>query len=333
LTRVLDRYVTRLFPFWVVGSVLAGIAFPSALAGFKDGAIELALGLTMICMGSTLTLDDFKSVASRPKAVALGIFAQFAIMPSMGLLASKLFLLPQGLNTFAAGTILVGCCPGGTASNLVTLIARADVALSVAMTACSTVLASVMTPLLAAKLTGAAVPLNGWLLFSSTIRVVLFPVAVGMLLRTTAPAVTRKLEPVAPPLCVLLVALICSAIVSANRSALLSGGGSTILPLVAAVLTMHAGGFLFGYLLAAASGLPEKVRRTVSIETGMQNSALGTVLALRAIGASAAMAGAGVASGAALPGAISATVHSCLGSALAAFWNQKDKAGDDPAQG
>jgi len=136
---VVDR-LTNLFPVWVVSAALLGLLQPHLLSWFQGPLIEAALGATMICMGSTLSLKDFRGVA--PLNLVLGFLAQFTIMPTMACASAKLFSLPPA---FAAGLILVGCCPGGSASNLVTLIAGADVALSVAMTACSTAAAAFMT--------------------------------------------------------------------------------------------------------------------------------------------------------------------------------------------
>ena len=331
LQRILSK-ATNLFPLFVIGASVLGVMHPTMLSWFSNRQIELALGVTMICMGSTLSLDDFKNV--QLSAVAVGFCAQFIIMPSMAVLAARIFRLSP---IYAAGLILVGCCPGGTASNLVTLIAGADVALSVAMTSASTVMASVMTPLLASALAGAVVPISGKALVGATARVVLLPVAAGMSLRGVAPRfATTQLSTVAPPLCVALVALICGAIVAQNapllRGATAAFGGaqfSSPVALTAAVATMHLGGFALGYSTGKAFGLPSRVCRTVSIETGMQNSALGTVLAMRALSADAAASSAATVtcgSAAALPGAISATVHSCIGSVLAGIWRMSDAA-------
>ena len=388
-TKSIMAKVTNLFPLWVATSALLGLARPPILAWFDGPLIEAALCTTMVAMGSTLSVDDFKEV--NPATILLGFVAQFTIMPLMAVVAAKVFSLPPA---YAAGLILVGCCPGGTASNLVTLIANADVGLSVAMTSCSTAAAAVMTPLLASLLfAGTVVPINGAALVATTLRVVLLPVALGMALKVMVAymigavfnclqkanvslAVTDGLP--APHSCTSrsstdhvrwycssrpqfnqanhapthlflhvhthstpmklrlpgLVSLICGGIVAQNAGLMLAvGTGANTLALVGAVASMHATGFLFGYAAAAAFGLSTAGCRTVSIETGMQNSALGTVLALRAlatpvaaVGAAAAVSsGSGLpASAVALPGAISATAHSVIGSALAGYWRYSD---------
>lgn len=324
--RVLDG-ATSLFPLWVFGAAVLGAARPELLARFASPRfLTPALGATMVAMGMTLTLGDLTAVARRPAPVALGVAAQFSVMPSAAWACSRLWGLDGAA---AAGVILVGCCPGGTASNLVTLIGGGDVALSVAMTSVSTALAVVATPLLASKLVGSLVVISPRVLFLSTAQLVLGPVALGILLnRALPPRATAALGAVTPLASVVTVALICGSIVAetaATAAAASAGGGggalaaaaaAPMLPLVGALLSMHALGFGLGYAAAAAARQPRTTRRTVAIEVGMQNSALAVVLATRAIG--------GGGGDARVAGAISATAHSCMGSALAALWRRRD---------
>ena len=217
------------------------------------------------------------------------------------------------------GLTLVGCSPGGTASNLVSLIACADVALSVLLTTCSTILASAITPLLVKTLVGSAVEVSGKALCVATARVVLLPVLLGMVLNERAPNLAKSLSRFTPFASVLIVALICGGVVAQNASTILGIGGASggsLLPTVTmSVLLLHSLGFLAGYTVPRLGlGYSEKTSRTISIETGMQNSALAVVLA-RSIGADPI---------ASLPGALSATAHSCLGSILAAYWRFVD---------
>ena len=220
------------------------------------------------------------------------------------------------------GLVLVGCSPGGTASNLVSLIAGADVALSVLLTACSTVLASVVTPLLTKWIVGSAIAVSGKALCMATAKVVLAPVALGVLLNEKMPRFCRWVSRFTPFASVVLVSLICGGVV-ANNSAMFMGGtaavpsGAMSIPMLIllSVLITHTLGFTAGYLVPKhVFGFPERTARTISIETGMQNSALAVVLA-KSIGADPLSY---------LPGALSATVHSCLGSGLAAFWRVLD---------
>lgn len=305
--------VTGAFPFLVLGGAVLGKAKPASLLWFS-GCVTPALALTMMSMGATLSPADLKRVVSKGgvKPVAVGFASQFTVMPLAALAASRLFRLSPALT---AGTILVGTCPGGTASNLVALIAGADVALSVAMTTASTVAAAVLTPALAAALiAGTAVRLDARALVASTAQVVLLPVALGALVAAKAPQAAKAVEPFAPATGVVLVALICGSVVASSAGTL--AGGATAVPfgrLVGALASMHLVGFGLGYVLASLAGLPERARRTVSIEVGMQNSALAAVLA-------AASLGGGVAC---VPGAVSAVCHSVLGSGLASWWRRK----------
>eukprot|EP00903_Cladosiphon_okamuranus_P006064 g5979.t1 len=308
-----DR-TTSLFPAWVLGAAALGMFRPAALAWFNDTFITAALATTMVCMGMTLTLEDFKAVARRPKPVMAGVAAQYTVMPLLGYLSGRLFNLPPAL---AAGVTLVGCCPGGTASNLVTLIANGDVALSVSMTTVSTLLAAAVTGPLTKFLVGALVDISAATLMRTTAQVVFLPVALGLLLNTRAKGFTRRLAPYTPLLCVALVAMICGSVVAANSS-ILAGSGAA---LIGAVLTLHAGGFAIGYGGMRACGFPEQVARTTSIEVGMQNSALAVVLAQRGLADPAS----------AVPGAVSATCHSLIGSALAAYWRTGDRGVQSPS--
>jgi len=260
----------------------------------------------------TLTFEDFRRVAQRPGLVALGFVAQFGIMPFLGWSLAHLFRLEPGL---AVGLILVSCCPGGTASNVVTYIAGADLALSVLMTMCSTFGAVIMTPTLTHWLAGAYVPVDFWGLLLSTLQVVVAPVLAGLFLNRFLPGIVRAVYPVAPLVSVAAIAMICASIVGSNAEALRRGAPL----LIAAVTLLHVGGFGLGYLFASAFGPPRAVRRTISIEVGMQNSGLGAVLARSHFAELAA---------APLPAAISATMHSIIGSILAVRWRSQRGADD-----
>jgi BASS family bile acid:Na+ symporter len=246
-----------------------------------------------------------------PRAAFVGFAAQYTIMPLLGWSVAKLLDLET---QYAVGLILVGCCPGGTASNVVTYLAGADVALSVLMTMCSTFAAVVMTPMLTQALAGALVPVDGWALLLSTAQVVLLPVLGGVLLHHVAPRLVRFVLPIAPLVSVLVIALICASIIGASASELRTAGPR----LLAAVVLLHVGGFGLGYVFAHLAGYGPTIARTVSIEVGMQNSGLGVVLARRHFTDAAT----GI-SLAALPCAISATVHSVVGSMLAGYWRSR----------
>lgn len=292
------------FPIWVAAACGLALVEPGVFGWFNDRLIVVGLGLIMLGMGMTLTLADFARVASRPAAVVAGFVAQFTIMPLAAWAIATAFDLPA---PFAVGLILVGCCPGGTASNVVSFIARADVALSVTMTTCSTLAAVILTPLLTQLLAGALVEVDTLGLLLTTLQVVVLPVAAGVLLKRFAPAAVEGVLPVMPLASVLVIALVCGSIIGQNAAAVWESGPR----LLAAIVLVHATGFALGYGFARAVGMPVIAARTISIETGMQNSGLGVVLARKHFAAEPLTA---------VPGAISALVHSVLGSGLAAWW-------------
>jgi BASS family bile acid:Na+ symporter len=303
MPHLLDR-LANAFPLWVL--VACGIALvePRLFTWFRGQAIVIGLGVIMLGMGITLTLADFARVATRPAAVATGFVAQFLIMP----LAGWSVATALGLDTpFAVGLMLVACCPGGTASNVVTYIARAHVALSVLMTTCTTLGAVILTPLLTKLLAGRLVDVDGWGLFRSTLEVVVLPVTAGVAINRFLPRVVAAVLPVAPLVSVITIALVCASIVGQNAAAIRDHG----LRLVAAVSLLHGIGFGVGYLFARAFGYDRPVSRTISIEVGMQNSGLGVVLAQKHFPAEPLTA---------VPCAISSVVHSVIGSLLAGWW-------------
>lgn len=269
--------------------------------------IVWGLAVIMIGMGITLSFDDFRRVTQSARPVLIGVVAQFAVMPLLGWTIAYGFSLEPQL---AVGLILVACCPGGTASNVVSYIAHADVALSVLMTMCSTFVAVVMTPLLTQWLAGAYVPVDPWSLFFNTLQVVILPVLLGMLLNRYVPRLVRTVAPVAPLVSVIVIALICASIIGSNAGTI----KASALPLLSAVALLHLGGFVFGYVMARLMKLEESASRTISIEVGMQNSGLGAVLAKSSFAQMAL---------APIPSAISASFHSIIGSALAAWWRMR----------
>ena len=193
LSRLLSL-LTSAFPLWVL--VMCGFALvePAWFTWFRGPWIVWGLAIIMLGMGVTLTLDDFRSVKTMPKPVMIGFVAQYTCMPLLGWGIGIMLGLPT---EYAVGLVLVACCPGGTASNVVTFIAKADVCLSVVMTACSTLAAMVMTPLLTTSLVGTRVPVDAWGLFQSTVQVVFIPVALGVGLNRLWPSGVRKILPIA----------------------------------------------------------------------------------------------------------------------------------------
>ena len=295
------------FPAWVLAAALLALWQPSLFTWFSGPWIVWGLALVMLGMGLTLNVADFAAVLRLPGAVALGFAAQYTIMPLIGWSVGKMLALPA---PFAVGLILVACCPGGTASNVVTYLARGNVALSVLMTMCSTLAAVVMTPLLTGWLAGAYVPVDAWGIFLTTAQVVLAPVLAGLLLHHQAPRLAAFILPAGPIMSVLVISLIVGSIIGQSASAIFAHGGQLLL----AVTMLHGGGFFLGYVLGRLSGFDLGVTRTLSIEVGMQNSGLGAVLAKTRFAAEPLTA---------VPSALSSVCHSLLGSLLAAWWRRR----------
>jgi BASS family bile acid:Na+ symporter len=294
------------FPAWVLAAALLALWQPSLFTWFSGPWIVWGLALVMLGMGLTLSVADFAAVLRLPGAVAVGFAAQYTIMPLLGWSVGKMLTLPA---PFAVGLILVACCPGGTASNVVTYLARGNVALSVIMTMCSTLAAVVMTPLLTGWLAGAYVPVDAWGIFLTTAQVVLAPVLAGLLLHHQAPRLAGFILPAGPIMSVLVISLIVGSIIGQNASAIFAHGGQLLL----AVTLLHSGGFFLGYVVGRLFGFDLGVARTISIEVGMQNSGLGAVLAKTRFAAEPLTA---------VPSALSSVCHSLLGSLLAAWWRR-----------
>ncbi len=305
------RRATNLFPVWVVIASALAMVEPTWFTWFDKPKIIWGLGVIMLGMGITLTFDDFKRVMRMPRPIALGFFGQFLIMPFLGWAIAKGMNLPR---EFAIGLILVSCCPGGTASNVVTFLARANLPLSLLMTMCSTFGAIFLTPLLTAMYAIEYVSVDVMGLFLSTVQVVLLPLILGLAIHHFFPRLVNAVLDIAPLVSVVAIALICGSIIGGNVESVKAHGVS----LATAIVLLHALGFLLGYLFAKLFGYDELIRRTVAIEVGMQNSGLGTVLAKNHFTDS--MTGICLP---AVPCAISATVHSIIGSILAAFWRTR----------
>nr|CAB3499132.1 unnamed protein product [Digitaria exilis] len=291
------------FPLWVSSACALALWRPSSFLWVGPTTQMIALTFTMLGMGMTLTLDDLKTALLMPRELAVGFILQYTVMPLSGYFISKLLKLPAH---YAAGLILVSCCPGGTASNIVTYLSRANVALSVLMTAASTFAASFMTPLLTSKLAGQYVAVDPMGLLVSTSQVVLAPVILGALLNQYCNGLVQLVSPLMPLIAVAAVAVLCGNAIAQNASAILSSGVQVVL----SVGCLHASGFFFGYVLSRILGIDISSARTISIEVGMQNSVLGVVLATKHFGNPLT----------AVPCAVSSICHSVYGSILAGIW-------------
>ncbi|XP_020272787.1 probable sodium/metabolite cotransporter BASS1, chloroplastic [Asparagus officinalis] len=293
------------FPIWVGSASLVALWRPPAFLWVGRNFQIVGLTLTMLGMGMTLTLDDLRAVLLMPKQLAAGFVLQYTVMPLSGFFVSKLLKLPS---YYAAGLILVACCPGGTASNIVTYLARGNVALSVIMTAVSTFTAAVMTPFLTSKLAGQFVAVDPTGLFISTVQVVLAPVLVGAALNQYCNDLVELISPLMPFIAVATVAILCGSAIAQNASAIFTSG----FQVVVSVFALHGSGFFFGYVFSRLLGIDVSSSRTISIEVGMQNSMLGLVLATQHFGNPLT----------AVPCAVSSICHSIYGSALAGIWRR-----------
>lgn len=265
------RIAVTLFPLMVIAAGIIGFALPGPSSTLGP-AVPWLLGVIMFCMGLTLTLPDFARIAKRPWIVLIGVVLQYLVMPLLAWIITLALQLPPEL---AAGVILVGCAPGGTASNVVTYLSRGDTALSVTVTTCSTLLAPLMTPLLTLWLAGTflAVPFQPMMV--SILQTVLLPVIGGLIVRLFLRRVIDRIQGVFPWLSTIAIALIVAAVVAGSADKIVEAG---LLVLIAVVL--HNGfGLLLGYLAAWGMRLTQRERRAISVEVGMQNSGLAASLA------------------------------------------------------
>ncbi|MBM9500666.1 bile acid:sodium symporter family protein [Leptospira sp. 201903071] len=298
---------TLLFPVWVLTGSTLSFFYPHWFTWFTGPWITYGLGATMLGMGITLLPQDFKDVFKTPIPVFAGVILQYTVMPLSGWGIGILLDLPLPL---ATGLVVVSCCPGGVASNVITYLAKGDLALSVSMTATSTVLSVFMTPLLTLFLIGQGVKTSAGGLFFDTFQVVIFPVALGVFLNSYLPKISKKIQVVSPLVAVILITMIVSSILGSGREKILQSAGILIL----GVVSLHVSGFFFGYLFSWILIKNRKSARTISIEVGMQNSGLGVVLSRNNFSDPLV----------AIPAAISSLVHSLIGSILAAYWRRSN---------
>lgn len=297
--------LTSAFPFILILASAISLFYPKVFTWFQGTYITIGLGIIMLGMGITLKLDDFKRIFLYPSRVLTGIALQYTVMPLSGCLIAYIYQLPA---EFSTGIILVSCCPGGTASNVIAYIARADIALSVTLTSFSTLLAVILTPVLTSFLADNRIDVNGWGLFFSTLKVVIFPITCGVLLNQFFPKITKVMIPISPVVAVLMIVLIVASIIGSSSQIILKSG----LKLLLAVSNLHIFGFLIGYTISKSILNDKIVSRTISIEVGMQNSGLGVVLAKHNF-ASPLIA---------VPSAISSLIHSIIGSVLSKIWRR-----------
>ena len=302
----ISHVVGKTFSFWA--ALCAAVAFfDPELFKWVLPYITWLLGIIMFGMGLTLTPSDFKIVASHPKAVLIGVAAQFIIMPLTAYFLVKLLNLPAEV---AVGVILVGCCPGGTASNVMTFLARGNVALSVAVTSASTLLAPLLTPAIFLLLAGEMLDINAQAMFVSIVQMVLLPITLGVIAHTVFRKQTERAAAALPLVSVVAIVLIIGAVVGASKGKIIESG-----LLIFGVVVLHNGiGYLLGFFAAKICKLPYDAQKTLAIEVGMQNSGLGAALAATHFAAAPVVA---------VPSALFSVWHNISGSLLASYWSAK----------
>lgn len=300
------QFIQKTFALWVVLFAGFSLFVPEAFVWMK-AYIPWMLGIIMFGMGMTMTVDDFKGVLQSPKAVFIGVVAQFLVMPGLAYALCQLFQLPAEI---AVGVILVGCCPGGTASNVITYMARGNTALSVACTSVSTLLAPILTPAIFYLLASQWLHINAGFMFVSILQVVLFPIILGLIARAFLKQKVEQYIQVMPLISVIAIVAIVAAIIGASKTAILQSG----LLILGVVILHNALGYLLGFWASRFFKLPYTDCKAISIEVGMQNSGLGVALAAVHFAASPITA---------VPSAIFSLWHNISGPALATYWATK----------
>ncbi|ENU44862.1 bile acid:sodium symporter family protein [Acinetobacter seifertii] len=302
------QFVQKTFALWVIVFAALALWQPEFFVWLK-AYIPWILGIIMLGMGMTMTVDDFKGVLQSPKAVLIGVVAQFVVMPGLAFILCKLFDLPPEI---AVGVILVGCCPGGTASNVITYMAKGNVALSVACTSVSTLLAPLLTPAIFYLLASQWLKIDAASMFISILQVVLLPIVIGLILRTWLKRQVESYIQVMPLVSVIAIVAIVAAIIGGSKAAIFQSG-----LLILAVVILHNGfGYLLGFTAARFFKLPYADSKAIAVEVGMQNSGLGVALAAVHFAASPITA---------VPSAIFSLWHNISGPALATYWASKHK--------
>ena len=299
-------FIARWMGAMVLIVAIFSLLVPASFSSVGTWVINPMLGIIMFGMGLTLSPQDFKIVLSRPRDILIGCLTQFTVMPLLALGLTWAFSLPEEL---AIGVILVGCCPGGTASNVITYLAKGDLALSVGMTAASTLLAPLLTPLLVWLLAGTMVNVDTLGMLMSIVYVVIAPIVCGLLCQRFLSSLTKRATPYLPAFSSVVIALLVGIIVSHNADRLLTAG-----LLVVAVVVMHnLLGLGIGFTVGRLLRLQKSKCVALSIEVGMQNSGLASSLAVLHFAAYPL---------AAIPGAVFSVWHNISGALVAKLYSE-----------
>lgn len=299
------KKISALFPLWAILASVFAYLQPEIVVGFKSWIIPLLI-LIMFCMGVTLKLEDFKRVGKNPKIIALTVVLQFLLMPFIAFALSKVFNFSTDL---MVGMILVGAVSGGTASNVIAYLAKADVALSITMTVVSTLLSIVITPLLTLLYVGQSIPVPATSMLFSILKIVFLPVVAGVVLNYFFHSFIEKRKDFLALLSIFAIVFIIAIVVGLNASRI----STVALSLFLGVALHNLLGLVGGYYAAKFLGYDKKICKTVAIEVGMQNSGLAVALAMKYFTPLAA-----------LPGAIFSIWHNISGSLVASFWGKEN---------
>lgn len=274
---MLSRWLARYASTFVIGIAIVTLLAPHLFCWVRGNVQTVILGVIMLSMGLTLSADDFRVLARRPADILIGTCAQFVIMPLVAWLLVGVWHLEPAL---ALGILLVGCCPGGVSSNIMSYLCHGDVAFSVGMTCASTMLAPVMTPLLMKLTAGEIIEIDTLGMFSNILIVTVLPVGLGCLLNyiTSSKSYFPTLQGMMPGVSVIGLACIVSGVISTVHSSLMERGLLLFLWTFGVVFCHNALGYLLGWMAGKLARFNTAKKRTISIEVGMQNAGLATVL-------------------------------------------------------
>lgn len=299
-----SKFATNTFLIWMLIAAVIGFIFPMQLSTLSNW-VPYLLGIVMLGMGLTIDPKDFKIIFQAPRSVIIGVVLQYTIMPLSAFLIVKLFHLPPEI---AIGVILVGCCPGGTSSNVMSYLANANVALSVAITSVSTLLAPFLTPALIYLFANEWLQVSFISMFWSVVQVILIPIIIGFVLQKLFKTFADKTATALPIVSVIAISLILASVVGSSKAQILATG----LLIFAVVILHNLIGYILGYTFAKILKLDRPDKKAVSIEVGMQNSGLAVSLATVHFNPLSAV-----------PGAVFSLIHNITGPILAKYWNKR----------
>lgn len=298
--------ITSLFPLWAILVSVIAYFMPEFFASWQNAIVPL-LTVIMFGMGMTLKWEDFSRTFREPKKILTGIFLQYTIMPFTAYFISMLLGLNEELTI---GMVLVGSSAGGTASNVICYLSKGNVALSITLTMCSTLLAVIATPTLSYILLNQFIEIPFFDMLLSILQIIIAPVLLGTLLNSLFEERLQKIKSLFPLISVAAIVVIIGIVIGLNQVKLFNSG----IILVIAVMLHNASGLSFGYLLSFLLGFDKTTCRTIAIEVGMQNSGLSVALAIKFFGALSAV-----------PGAVFSVWHNLSGSILAGIWGNSKK--------